>query len=240
MRDKDVYLSVVIPAYNEGNIIRSTLTRIVRYLENKNYAFEIIVVDDGSIDDTLSVIEDLSPDIHKYATLIHLDKNQGKGFAVKKGVLSACGEYLLVTDADLSAPIEDMDRLLEGIQEGFDFVIGSRRVGGSRIIKNEPPLRIFMGRAYHYLAAGLLLKGVRDYNCGFKLFRKACARELFSRILSKDYTFDVEMLYLAGKSGLKFKEVPVTWTHNPRSKVRPFIDGGKSLFSLVKIKLRHK
>ena len=143
-------------------------------------------------------------------------------------------------DADFSTSINESGNMLEFLahNDSYDFVIASRHVSGSKILKEEPLLRFFLGRVYHFIVAALFLGGISDYNCGFKLYRKDVARRLFGLISSSDYTFDVELLYIAQKLGYRYKEMPVVWQHSPCSKVRPFLDGVRSLTSLARIKLR--
>jgi dolichyl-phosphate beta-glucosyltransferase len=235
-----MFLSIVIPAYNEESKIIATLESIIDFLSKKNYSYEIIVVDDGSRDNTYHITKNFA-EKNKNVLVLKNQKNEGKGSAIKKGVMSAQGEYILFMDADHSTPINEIDKMLSLLESNkhYGFVFGSRYVNGAKILIKEPFLRILLGKIYHYIVKIFILRGVKDYNCGFKLFRKNTAKNLFSQIFSKDYTFDVELFLLAKQLGYRYKEIPVTWKHNSDSKVKPFIDGVKSLFSLIKIKLNY-
>jgi len=247
LKDMDkIFLSVVIPAYNEESQIASTLNKTVDFLSGYGRAYEIIVVDDGSKDNTYGIIKKFAADSPRIIVLRSAG-NQGKGTAVKNGVMAAQGEYVLFMDADFSTPIDEVEDMLEFLMHdaNYDFVIASRHAPGSRIVRREPPLRVLLGRVYHFIVAILFLRGISDYNCGFKLYRRDVAKKLFGFMSSADYTFDVELLYMAKKLGYRHKEMPVIWQHNPCSKVRPFLDSIKSLVSLAGIKLhtalrRHK
>jgi len=201
-----MFLSVVIPAYNEERHILSTSMQVTNFLTRRAYSYEIIVVDDGSRDDTYYMAKSFA-ETNSNVLVLKNPRNEGKGAAVKNGVMAAQGEYILFMDADYSTPIEEVENMLNLLtsENNYDFVIASRMMEGSRIIKKEPPLRIVLGKFYHYIVASLFLGGITDYNCGFKLYRKKIAKELFNLIVSKNYTFDVELLYLARKLGYRHK-----------------------------------
>jgi len=235
-----MFLSIVIPAYNEESKIIATLESIIDFLSKKNYSYEIIVVDDGSRDNTYHITKNFA-EKNKNVLVLKNQKNEGKGSAIKKGVMSAQGEYILFMDADHSTPINEIDKMLSWLESNkhYGFVFGSRYVNGAKILIKEPFLRILLGKIYHYIVKIFILRGVKDYNCGFKVFRKEVAKTLFSQLSCKDYTFDVELLLLSKLLGYRFKEIPVVWTHNIHSKVRPFIDGIKSFFGILKIKINY-
>lgn len=235
-QDSKVFLSAVIPVYNEQGKIESTYRTIKRYLDNQRYNYEIIIVDDGSKDETSHIIERLiKADIN---IKIYLNPNNlGKGAAVKRGILKSNGKYILFLDADLSTPIEELEKFLPWFNEGFDIVIGSRRTAGANIQKHQLLHREFMGIVYTWLANKLLLLEVSDITCGFKCFKKEVALDIFQKQRSADWSFDAEILSIARRRHYKIKEVPVNWWNYPRSHVVLFRDSIKSFFGLIKIRI---
>ncbi len=211
-------LSVIIPAYNEDKRIVKTLESVKNYL--KNHDSEIIVVDDGSTD-TTSIFSQIS-----------YPKNMGKGYAIKKGVEKALGDLILFIDADNSTPIEEIEKLLK---VDADIVIGSRYLPESNIEKKQSLLRILIGRLGNFVIALLVVKNIKDTQCGFKLFKKNVAKELFEELETYRFGFDIEILARAQKKGLKIVEIPITWLHNSNSRVRPIRDAAKTFSDLIKI-----
>ena len=213
------YLSVVIPAFNEEPRIGATLERAYGYLSRCGYPFEIVVVDDGSRDGTIRVAEAFasrSPGIR----IVLNDMNRGKGFSVRHGVEEARGEYVLFSDADLSTPIEDVEKLFPKLtSEGFGIAIGSRSIRGADVRIHQPWYRELMGKIYNKIVRACALRGFKDTQCGFKLFRADVARRIFAKQRIERFSFDVEALYLARKYGYRIAEVPVTWYDSPRSRV---------------------
>jgi len=226
------YLSIVVPAYNEEQRLPATLARILCYLDKQPYEGEVIVVDDGSEDETVEIVRGLLSR-HSNLRLIEND-HRGKGYAVRSGMLAAQGQVALFCDADLAVPIEETARLLAQLEEGYDIVIGSREgLGAQRY--DEPWYRHFMGRVFNYLVRIVAVGHYQDTQCGFKCFRGAVARDLFSRLRLYDddaptiegaalTAFDVELLFLALKSGYQVAEVPVEWRYGLHSKVHPVAD----------------
>lgn len=214
-----VFLSIVIPAYNEEKRIGASLEKILGYLKTKLFASEIIVVDDGSRDRTTDVaaaaLEGRVP-----FRIVRLDANHGKGYAVKAGVLASAGQAILFTDADLSTPIEELDKFLPRLDEGYDVVIGSRALPGCDIRVRQAASREAMGKLFNRLVRLSVMKGCPDTQCGFKAFRRAAAMDLFSRLRTKGFSFDVELLLLARKAGYRIAEVPVVWCDSRPSRVR--------------------
>ena len=230
------FLSVVIPAYNEENRIQRTLERITQYLSTREYLWEVLVSDDGSTDGTSRLVEEaalLNPNV-KLVRLAH----RGKGWAVKNGILAATGEYRLFCDADLSVPIEQVDRLLPPTLEGVDVAVGSREQPESLRI-GEPGMRRLMGRLYNCLVRALALPGLSDTQCGFKCFRAEIVPPLFQRQHLDGFTFDTELLFLARKMGLTIKEIGVEWYYGDGSKVRPIKDSLAMTRDLFKIRRLH-
>lgn len=237
--------SIITPVYNEEAAITSSLTQIVNFLNNFTSSYEVLVVDDGSTDKTLDVLETYIQ-LHQQIRVIK-NQHKGKGYAVRTGVLVSTGDYVLMCDADMSTPIEEIKRLLVWIEDSnFDIAIASREgIGATR--NNEPYIRHIMGRVFNMLIRFLLLPGIQDTQCGFKLFKGNVAREIFKRTVlfgdpaptlkkSRVTAFDVEILVIAKRSGYKIKEVPVTWTYGPGSKVNPLRDSFKNLADVLKIK----
>jgi len=231
-----IALSVVVPAYNEEERIGSTLERMSEYLRENIPAYEIIVVDDGSADGTAEVVEGIGSK-HGNIRLIRYPRNAGKGFAVRKGVLSSTGDLLLMSDADLSTPIEELERLLPFVREGFDVVIGSRGLPESDIVMRQPWYRERMGKTFNSLVHMLAVGGIHDTQCGFKLFRGDTAKTLFRKGLIDGFAFDVEILILAKKAGYRIKEVPIRWCNSPNSRVRLISDPAKMFMELLKIRV---
>ena len=204
-------LSVVIPAYNEGRRLPPTLEKIQRHLAGR--AHEIVVVDDGSEDDTAARAAAAG------VTVLRNEGNRGKGYSVRRGMLQARGDRRLMTDADLSTPIEELDRLMAKMDEGYDVVIASRALPESNIEVRQPWYRENTGRLFNLFVRALAVPGVKDTQCGFKLFSAAAARDVFSAARVDGFSFDVEALFLARKKGYRIAEVPVLWRNDAASRV---------------------
>ncbi len=232
-------LSIIIPAYNEEKRIEKTIQNIVSYLAKKfadNY--EIIIVDDRSKDKTVEIVKKLSRENEKIKIMVN-EENYGKGYSVKKGMLNAQGKYLLFSDADLSTPIEELDKLLFWIEKGYDIAIGSRSLKDSQVIVHQPFYREMMGKILNKLVKIWCLSDFVDTQCGFKLFNKEVAKEIFTQTKINRFTFDVEILYLAKRNGLRVKEIPVRWINSPASRVNPIFDSLKMLIDLLRIRFLH-
>jgi dolichyl-phosphate beta-glucosyltransferase len=225
-------LSVVIPAYNEARRLPATLVRVGEHLAARGVPHEIVVVDDGSSDGTADVARAAGGVVH----VLRHEPNRGKGYAVRRGMLAATGERRLMTDADLSTPIEELSRLEAEIDRGFDVAIGSRAVPGARIEVHQPAYREAMGRLFNVLVQALLLPGVADTQCGFKLFTAEAAEAAFSPARLAGFSFDVEALYVARRRGLRIAEVPVRWRNDAATRVG--LGGGSVAFvDLLRIRL---
>lgn len=234
---KRTSISVVIPAYNESSRILPTIEKIDRYCAARFEKFEIIVVNDGSLDDT----EKLVAREKEKLSFLHLEsykKNRGKGYAIRRGVSAASSDLILLSDADLSTPIEEVEKMLEEIERGYDIVIGSRALKESDIAVRQPWWRESMGRAFNLFVRLLLSLKYKDTQCGFKILRRSCAVELFGKAVVDRFSYDVEILYLAEKSGFKIKEVPVRWINSPASKVNPLRDPLQMMKDIIKMRLR--
>lgn len=211
-------LSVVIPAYNEENRLPGTVEAIRAFLVRQGYRAEILIVDDGSIDATFARARDLEGRFPEVRVLRH-PVNLGKGAAVRTGVLASTLDPVLFCDADHSTPISNIDRLLPRLDEGFPVAIGSRAQKHSEILRRQPLVRRSMGRIFNGILSLLGVRGIRDTQCGFKLFRADAARALFSALKTRGFAFDVEILIRARGLGYRISEVGVQWTDSPDSRV---------------------
>jgi dolichyl-phosphate beta-glucosyltransferase len=229
-------VSVIIPAYNEEQRIAPTLERVSGYLGNRGLDYEILVVDDGSTDGTPAVVRAWSGK-EPALRLLTNGVNMGKGASVRNGILASAGEQCLISDADLSTPIEEMEKLRDALDEGCDVAIGSRGLREAVITLRQPWYREYMGKSFNLLVKLLLFRGIEDTQCGFKLFRADAARNIFSRCRMSGFSFDVEALFLAGKMGYRVREVPVRWKNSPASKVRIPRDPALMFLELVRIRL---
>lgn len=233
-------LSVVIPAYNEANRLPDTLKVIYEYLTEKNFTWEIIVSDDGSTDQTLEIAHAFRPD-DKRIRLVEGPRNMGKGAATRRGMLAADGKYRLFTDADNSTPIEEFEKLMRAMKKNKAMIaIGSRALPDSDLEVRQPFYREMMGRTFNLLVQLIAIPGIKDTQCGFKLFRDKAAIKLFKMQQNKGFSFDVEIIYLARKYRMRIAEVPVRWINNDESKVSPIRDSLKVLMDVVKVRLRYR
>lgn len=230
-----MYLSIIIPAYNEENRIGDSLSKIIDYLDKWNRDFEIIVVDDGSDDKTVSLLKEYSKKIPNF-NILKNDKNIGKGFSIKKGVLESKGEIVLFTDADLSTPIEELDKLIKWFDQGYQVAIGSRALPDSEIKIYSTWYRQIMGKTFNKIIRLILNLDYYDTQCGFKCFQRAAALEIFNAMTLSRFAFDAEILFIAKHRGLKVKEVPVIWYNSPESKVKVIKDSSKMLWDILKIR----
>lgn len=217
-----VYLSVIIPAYNEEKRLPRTLEEIDEYLRKQDYNYEILVVNDGSKDRTVEVAKSLIPKI-KNLKVTGYEKNQGKGYAVRFGMLKAKGDFRLFTDADNSTSIDQVEKVWPWLGKKYDIVIGSRDVKGAILDPPQPWLRqVILGEGFKlYRKIVLNLWGIEDTQCGFKCFTKAATENVFSKCKINRFAFDPEILIIAQKMGYKIKEIPVYWRNEPESKVKP-------------------
>jgi len=236
-RTSQPYLSIVIPAHNEAKRLGGTLGRVRRYAERHDFAVEVMVVSDASDDGTADLAREFDPGkmtLNVLASTI----SRGKGRTVRRGMLAARGQVLLMTDADLATPIEELDKLLVWLDKGYDVVIGSRALKDSVLCPAQGPLRRFLGWVFRKLRRAMLLPDIHDTQCGFKCFTREVADEVFSRQLLDDAAFDCEILLLARKGGYRIKEVAVSWGHDPDSRMKLISESFRMLRSLISIKWR--
>ena len=213
------YLSVVIPAYNEEERLKRFVPGIVEFLQSKRQPFEIIVVNDGSKDSTAQVTENLAK-TYPLMRLISLNPNRGKGGAVRTGMLAALGRYVLFTDADQSTPITEVDKLLTKLErEGYDVAIGSRAARGAQVGRHQAWHRELAARVFNLARICLTVRGVADTQCGFKCMKREVAQKVFPRVSSDTAIFDIEMLILIAREGFRVAELPVTWVHDPDTRI---------------------
>lgn len=229
-----VELSLVIPAYNEANRIHPTLDCALSYLRRRKQAFEVLVVDDGSRDATAASVEARR---EGDVSVIRHERNAGKGAAVRLGVARSRGDHVLMMDADLAIPIEELSLLERLVENEYDIACGSRGLPDSRKVNPQPLYRESMGLAFNGILRLLGLTDLRDTQCGFKLFRGAVAREVFSRCRINGFAFDVESLLVARELGYRTAEVAVTWRHVPESRVHPLRDAPRMLIDVLWLRL---
>lgn len=216
--------SIIVPAYNERARIGGTLERILEHLNGQNWSAEIVVVNDGSRDDTAALVGRFAAD-HPQVRLIENPGNQGKGFAVRNGMLNARGKVLLFTDADLSSPITEATKLFAALEKGADVAIGSRWLDPSLQFQRQSFKRQVMSRAFNMFVRTVLTFPYHDTQCGFKAFTRRAAEMIFPLQRIKRWGFDAEIIYLAHHLKLNVAEVPVIWGHDERSKIHPWRDG---------------
>ena len=237
----ELYLSVIIPAYNEEKRLPKTLEEIDKYLSRQNYDYEILVVNDGSKDKTAEVVTGLTGVI-KNLRLFDNKINQGKGAVVRQGMLEAKGDFRLFTDADNSTSIDQIEKMWIEFKNGYDIIIGSRDVKGAVLDPPQPFLRnVILGQSFKLFRKFIVgLWGIQDTQCGFKCFTKKAAENIFPKCKINRFAFDPEILIIAKKMSYKIKEIPVYWRNDPESKVKPkwmvnmAVDLLKIRFNLIK------
>ncbi|TMF09657.1 MAG: glycosyltransferase family 2 protein [Chloroflexi bacterium] len=227
-------ISIVIPAFNEAMRLPATLDRVERYLATINVAAEVIVVDDGSRDATVQVVRERAARWPQLS-LIVAERNGGKGGAVRLGMAAAHGRYRIFTDADLSVPIDDMEKLLRPLRAGAGVAIASRGLRDSQVELHQPWYRETMGKIFNRLVRIFVLGGLNDTQCGFKAFTAEVAVRVFQQLQTRGFGFDVEVLYRAQQAGYKIVEVPTRWINSPQSRVHPIRDSTMMFLELLAI-----
>jgi glycosyltransferase involved in cell wall biosynthesis len=228
-------LSIVIPAYNESARIENALERVMRCVEEQGWDAEVLVVDDGSKDATPEIVQQW---MQRYPrlNLIQNNGNRGKGYSVRNGLLQAAGDVVMFTDADLSAPMEEAERLFAAIADGADVAIGSRWLDRTRQTIHQPLYRRFFGRCFNWVTRTIMGLPFKDTQCGFKAFRRQAAQIIFRLQRIERWGFDPEILFIARKLGYDIREVPVTWGHDERSRMSYLKDGMKMLEEMAIIR----
>lgn len=226
-------LSVIIPAYNEELRIKETLLDVHNTLSQYNFGYEVIVVNDGSSDNTSGVVDDLRKNIPSLF-LINNEKNHGKGWVTRQGIMAAKGDIRLFMDADNSTKVVEVIKMLPYFEQGFDIIVGSRCLEGSNISVKQPKIRIFLGWVLRTVIHVLIPVGVVDSQCGFKVFTERAANLIFPKQTIFRWAFDVEILIIAKKNKLKIKEMPITWVNNTESHIN-FSGMVSMLFEIIKI-----
>ena len=228
-------VSIVIPAYNEAARLPENLARLHEFLDQRGLTHEVIVVDDGSGDDTADLVASLSADWP--ALVLVRESHRGKGGAIRTGVLAARGALVMLADADFSMPVVELERFDPEVLGSFDIAIGSREASGSRRI-GEPAYRHAMGRVFNRLVQWLLLPGIQDTQCGFKCMRREIAQELCACQTLEGLAFDCELLVLARHRGYTIREIPITWQYVSGSKVRPLLDTCSMFADVIRVRLK--
>ena len=230
-----MYLSVIIPAYNEEKRIGATLLAVHQYLSRQSYQYEILVVSDGSKDNTSTVVNSLKSQVAKLV-LLDNKENHGKGWVVKQGMLAAQGDYRLFMDADNSTTVDQVEHFLPLFSQGYDVVVGSRRTAGAKIEVKQNLFRDFLGGAFRFLVHILAPVGVTDSQAGFKAFSRRAAEAVFPQQTIFRWAFDVEILTIAKKLGLKIKEAPINWVNDEQSHVK-FGGMVKMFFEVLQVRI---
>lgn len=227
--------SIVIPAYNESRRIRPTLEKILAYVAKQGWDSEIIIVNDGSRDNTAEIIHKYAQD-HPIVRLIENPGNRGKGFSVRNGMLNARGDVMLFTDADLSAPIEEAPKLLDCIANGADIAIGSRWLRAELQTERQSLQRQLFGRAFNLALRILLGLRFKDTQCGFKAFNRRAVESVFAQQQIERWGFDPELIFLAQKNGFRVVEIPVQWAHEEGGSIHPLRDGIRMVLDVLRIR----
>jgi len=226
------FLSIIIPAHNEETRLPHTLEQALAFLKTQDYASEILVVENGSSDRTHQVAQEFAQR-HPSLRVIR-ETERGKGRAVRRGMLEARGQYRFMCDADLSMPIEQVNRFLPPHAQGADILIGSREAAAS-VRENEPLYRHLGGRAINLIIRVLILPGLQDTQCGFKCFTAAAAEKIFPRQTLAGWSFDIELLYIARRLGLTVREIPIRWRFNPETKLSAVQDALRMVRDIFRI-----
>jgi dolichyl-phosphate beta-glucosyltransferase len=227
--------SIVIPAYNEGKRLAPTLEQVLAYVRQQGWDAEIIVVDDGSRDNTAEIVRSFSERTPQ-VRLIENPGNRGKGYSVRHGMLKAQGEIIVFSDADLSSPIEEMPKLLQAIEAGADIAIGSRWLRAELQTRRQSLHRQLFGRIFNALNRGILGLRFKDTQCGFKAFTRRAAQTILPLQRIERWGFDPEILFLARKFGFRVEEIPVRWGHAGGTRINPLVDGARMFEEMLRIR----
>ncbi len=237
MNENPIEISVVVPAYNEEKRLAPGLRQALEYLARRGEPFELLVVDDGSRDETVRVAESFAP---QGVRVVRHERNRGKGAAVRTGLLASRGRKVLISDADFSTPIEEVEKLERFLQDGTPLVIGSRGLADSQVRQRQPFYREMMGRTFNRLIRLFGVRGIRDTQCGFKLARGEEGRRIAAELKIEGFAWDVEMIWLARRRGYGIAEVGVVWVNSPDSRVDPIRSSFSMLRDVITMRLRHR
>jgi glycosyltransferase involved in cell wall biosynthesis len=232
---QDITYSIVIPAYNEGARLAPTLEKVLTYIAGQGWDAEVIVVNDGSRDNTAEIVRGYALN-NPSLRLVENPGNRGKGYSVRNGMLHAQGGIVLFSDADLSSPIEEMPKLLAALDAGADIAIGSRWLRAELQTHRQPLHRQFAGRIFNLLLRMTLGLQFSDTQCGFKAFRRNAAQTIFPLQRIERWGFDPEILFLARKFGFRVQEVPVVWSHDGGTHINPIVDGARMFVEMLKVR----
>ena len=227
--------SLVIPAYNESARLGATLEKVLAYVHSRRWNAEVIVVNDGSRDNTAEIVRTF---VARNAALRLLENpgNRGKGYSVRNGMLNARGQVVIFSDADLSSPIEEASKLMQALEEGADIAIGSRWLRAETQTQRQPFYRQLFGRIFNLLLRLTLGLQFKDTQCGFKAFKQPAAQAIFPLQRIERWGFDPEILFLARKFGFQVREVPVLWAHSGGTRINPLVDGSRMFLDMLRIR----
>ncbi|MBI5564903.1 MAG: glycosyltransferase family 2 protein [Chloroflexi bacterium] len=225
---------MIIPAYNEERRLPTSLDQVDRFVAAQPYPIEVVVVNNNSRDATRRIADEFAVQ-HPYVRVIDQPR-QGKGAAVQQGMLAGAGEYLFICDADFSMPVEEISKFMPPNADSYDVAIASREVPGARRV-DEPQYRHLMGRVFNFIVRVLAIPGIQDTQCGFKVFRRAAARDVFALQTIDGWGFDVEVLFIALKHGYTLIEVPITWYYKPQTKISPLRDSINMVLEVMRVRL---
>jgi dolichyl-phosphate beta-glucosyltransferase len=232
---KNITYSIVIPAYNEGERLGATLEKVLGYVRAQGWNAEVIVVNDGSRDNTAELVRGLAQR-DPLLRLVENPGNRGKGYSVRHGMLNARGEVVVFSDADLSSPIEEMPKLLAALAAGADIAIGSRWLQAELQTRRQSRHRQLFGRVFNLLLRIILGLHFKDTQCGFKAFSRRAAQTILPLQRIERWGFDPEILFLARKFRFRVEEVPVLWGHSGDTRIHPFVDGARMFWELLRIR----
>lgn len=231
----NVYLTILVPCYNEAGIIKDNLEEILRFLSKKKYTWELVVVDDGSVDSSIQRIKEIKDERLK---IITYKVNKGKGAALKEGMANSAGKYVIFMDADLSVPVETIDGFLADLEKGkYEVAVGTRKIKSAKVLVHQPWLRENLGKGFTFITRIFTGVNLSDFTCGFKGFTGDAAHKIFTHSLLARWAYDAEIIYLAKKYGYKVTEIPVTWTNRKDTRVKLWNAVVTSFADLVKMKL---
>lgn len=226
-------LSIIIPAYNEATRLPESLEQVAAFVTRQKFPIEVLVVNNNSSDNTPNIAQEFARS-HTYVRVLD-EPRQGKGAAVRTGMMAGKGEYLFICDADFSMPVDEVIKFLPPQMNGYDVAIASREAPGARRV-DEPGYRHLMGRVFNFIVRVLAIPRIQDTQCGFKSFRRAVARDIFPLQTIDGWGFDVEVLFIALRHGYKLVEVPITWYYRPQSRISPLRDSINMLYEVLRVR----